>query len=356
MSEISLISVTSDLSDDDIHDEESPQIGRDRQEDEDETVPRCQQPRIEISVSLEYAQEHPSPSSVSLQHSVGDLSGFIGSIPSLPVLSLHELDGNTHFKTAQAASESSSTGPFTSRRRRSSRDHRNSNKASMKHHDHSEQSTGSSSYVTLSSRFSIRGSSRFAVLLCALTVVALSVHDRMEASSRQFMQTSGSRREEVAFPLGHPDEILMSSLSSKSSSPGEKAKKLPKYYLPKLESDGSLKRNAITAEVAKLRRNPQRGSNFAMARGSKEARPIFVPDQPLPGGGFRKPMERFVFDPEQQQRQFEQQQEYERTKSGRNALSWTSWLASMAFIGMVLDSGWKEYYRCRMIQEEQRRL
>ena len=89
-----------------------------------------------------------------------------------------------------------------------------------------------------------------------------------------------------------------------------------------------------------------------MARTSGKARPIFVPDQPLPGGGFRKPIERFVFDPEEQQRQFEQQQAHQPSRSG---LSWTTWLASVAFIGMVLDSGWKEYHRFRIIQEGQRR-
>jgi hypothetical protein len=192
------------------------------------------------------------------------------------------------------------------------------------------------------------------VLLCAFVFVGLSVHDRIEATSRQFIQTSGSRREEVAFPLGHPEEMMTSSLVKVSS--GEKAK-LPKYYLPKLESDGSLKSAAVTAESPLLlQKQPQHGSNFAMARRSREARPIFVPDQPLPGGGFRKPVERFVFDPEQQQKQFEQQQEYERYRNGRNAVSWTSWLASVAFLGVVLETGWKEYHRCRMIQEEQRRL
>jgi hypothetical protein len=31
-------------------------------------------------------------------------------------------------------------------------------------------------------------------------------------------------------------------------------------------------------------------------------------------------------------------------------------LATVAFVTMLLDTGWKEYRRCRIIEEEERRL
>jgi hypothetical protein len=111
-----------------------------------------------------------------------------------------------------------------------------------------------------------------------------------------------------------------------------------------------------------VRKKQHYHSNLAMAR-SQQARPVFVPDQPLPDGGFRKPVERFVFDPQPQQTVYQQgrpvninnihnsyQHAYHHKKK---PFSWTSWLASLTLVGMLLDTGWKEYRRCRLVVEQE---
>ena len=40
----------------------------------------------------------------------------------------------------------------------------------------------------------------------------------------------------------------------------------------------------------------------------------------------------------------------------RVASNWHSWLAAVALVAMLFETGYKEYRRCRITQEEQRRL
>lgn len=321
---------------------------------------------VEFSVPLDHVEEYPSPSSVSLMHSSAeDLSAIGFSIPTLP---MHDHQ-NPHLNISV---ESSSALPSYRSRRRRRQDEEvdrsfvacDQGGVSLTQVDlgvfgsprAAPSSLGSSISSSTSglqhTRWKFRGASRFVMMLCAVTVVALTIHDRVEMSKnidlRQNWTSSGSRREEVAFPLGSSED--KSQFLAKGS--------LPKYYLPKVETagGGKLRKSSTTDNASNTKKaapaKHHHGSNFAMAR-AREARPIFVPDQPLPGGGFRKPIERFVFDPAEQQNQF---QEQSGRGGGRNAISWTSWLASVAFVGMLLETGWKEYHRCRLIQEEERRL
>ncbi|KAG7341920.1 hypothetical protein IV203_007012 [Nitzschia inconspicua] len=325
---------------------------------------------VEISVRLDHAEEYPSPSSVSLAHSsTVDLSEIGLSIPTLPT---HQIEMTR--RSCAPVEPTSAILPYNSRRRR--RHEQDVGRSCSITCDVDQRltqldptfaddgpgagrsssgsnSVGTSSVERQTSRWIFRGIPRFAVMLCAITFVALSVHDAADMVAiqdhRQQLTSSGSRREEVAFPLGRVEA---------STSPATKVK-LPKYYLPKMEASGGGKLRKVatspqlietTASKASASKHLH-GSNFAMAR-ARQALPIFVPDQPLPGGGFRKPVERFVFDPAEQQRQFQDD-----PRSGkRNTLSWTSWLASVALVGILLETGWKEYHKCRLLEEEERRL
>jgi hypothetical protein len=331
------------------------------------------QTSMEISVSLDHVEEYPSPSSVSLLHSSSeDLSEIEFSIPSLP---LHRAENTSRIVSADS---SPAIPSYTSRRRRREDNFDQSRNAqhSKAHLDlsfadrplsapasssHNSSSSNTSPIEQRSRIWILRGIPRIVLTVCAVTFVALSIHDRVEVASHDFHQqlsSSGSRREEVAFPLGHSDAMMH----------GETKHDLPKFYLPKLESAGDGGKLSKASESARkdwsigqtdnasshLRQH--RSTTFAMAR-SREARPIFIPDQPLPDGGFRKPIERFVFDPTEQQKLHREQQQQRGMYSRRSkTLSWTSWLASVAFVGILLDTGWKEYQRCRLLQEQERRL
>lgn len=321
------------------------------------------QSTVEISVPLDHAEEYPSPSSVSLVHSAGELSELGLSLPALPMDNVERIT-----RSSAASLGSSPDTPFYISRRRRRQDDKDRSLSNDFVHDHQssnldlssaerlppsvDSTTNSSANQFRPSSWTIRGSPRLVVMLCAATFMALSIHDRVEMARQEFRQqltSSGSRREEVAF-LGFSEEEAP-TVGSKD--------KLPKYYLPKLEAAGGGKLRRVTHTAPQSEAAPsasqladhRHGSNFAMAR-AREVRPIFVPDQPLPDGGFRKPVERFVFDPEEQQKHFDEYPQYRK----RNALSWTSWLASVAFVGVLLETGWKEYQRCRYLEEEERRL
>lgn len=330
-----------------------------------ESFPSHRQSTVEISVPLDHTEEYPSPSSVSLVHSAGEISELGLSLPALPM--------DTVGRSSAASLNSISAIPFYTSRRRRRQDEKDRSLTNSLEQEHQLSHLDLSSYdlssserapasidITItssanqywSSSWTIRGSPRLVLMLCVAAFVALSIFDRVEMARQEFRQqlaSSGSRREEVAF-LGFSEEEAPTVASRD---------KLPKYYLPKLEAPGGDKvrrvaHNTPQSEAAASASKPadhRHGSNFAMAR-AREIRPIFVPDQPLPDGGFRKPVERFVFDTAEQQKQFDEYPQY----SKRNALSWTSWLASVAFVSVLLEIGWKEYQRCRFLEEEERRL
>jgi hypothetical protein len=330
------------------------------------------QTRVEISVSLDHVEEYPSPSSVSLLNSsTDDISAIEFSIPSLPLYRTENTNHNVSVESSPAIPS------YRSRRRRMEEDLNQSRNVRHSTAHHVElffsdrplsaptSSTHSSSISSSSSEqrsrmWILRGRPRVVLMLCAVTFVALSIHDQVEIASHDFHQqlsSSGSRREEVAFPLGPSEEMIPSNIKHD----------LPKFYLPKIDrsEDGGKLRKAPESfgDDASAPKNGKTSSqlrqhhvtNFAMARAGN-ARPIFVPDQPLPDGGFRKPIERFVFDPSDQQKQFRDQQQRGLYSRGNRVLSWMSWLASVALVGTLLDTTWKEYQRCRQLQEQERRL
>jgi hypothetical protein len=342
-----------------------------------------QQQTMEITFSFDLSEEQPSPSSVSLPHSADDLSSIIARVPSLELPLLHRHCnpvGSFTVEKSSSASHNCDLPLYKSYcRRRLEEMNRTSCQHNMVNHQQkrSRHSPPTSSFSTSTSNSiiaqrSISGTDRqrsFKViprcllLLCAFVLVMLSVRDGVETSRHYRPSLSlGSRREEIAFPFhGMSSSSSMSRQEGLGTPQHDRISNLPKYYLPKIESTGGSLR-ATSSRLSTIqegqsssnrsRQQHQQYSNIAMAR-SSQARPIFVPDQPLPDGGFRKPVERFIFDPQQQPTL-----EYQRINNGprRKGLSWTSWLATLAFFFMLADTGWKEYRRCRIIEEEQRRL
>mmetsp|Transcript_57188 Transcript_57188/g.65998 ORF Transcript_57188/g.65998 Transcript_57188/m.65998 type:complete len:463 (-) Transcript_57188:81-1469(-) len=226
---------------------------------------------------------------------------------------------------------------------------------------------------------------RLVLMMGAIVLVMLSVHDSVQ-NSRQFYRQqyrfSDNRREEFAFPLNSETTTKTASTSSiahdifsskqrqikqNRSQYSNNVVELPKYSLPKLEksswsgtirgnSGGSTATTTISSssttiakdQIAQNIKRRNHRPNLAMAQSQQQARPIFVPDQPLPDGLFRKPLERFVFDPYQQQQT--QQSDRDNGHSDYHYISgssssWTSWIVSFVLIGMIVDMGWKEYQR-----------
>jgi hypothetical protein len=168
---------------------------------------------------------------------------------------------------------------------------------------------------------------RLCFILCALTLLSMSLI-RTEGATRPPLLDV--RREEIVFPLHQPQS------SSQAKRPSIRSEQLPKYYLPKLELEGPPSATEAT-------RNSKHRFNVAMAR-SQERRPVFEPNV------VDRKVERFVLD---------------NTKINPHATalqppttSWTSVLAALALVGMLVETGYKEYRRCRINTslEEQRRL
>mmetsp|Transcript_1306 Transcript_1306/g.3321 ORF Transcript_1306/g.3321 Transcript_1306/m.3321 type:complete len:392 (+) Transcript_1306:185-1360(+) len=204
------------------------------------------------------------------------------------------------------------------------------------------------------SRIFRKFSPRFVMTLAAMTIVFLSVHDSIQSSRRYYRKQyqllssdSFDRREEVAFPIvevqvrsnemgtrtrttyQHPPE---GTIASRNALPAE----LPKFYLARFESPHT---------------NSLRGSkainNLAMARAKEHPRPVFVPDVSLPGGGFRKPLERFVFDeaggPQlHRDRHILEVQE----PPSLSYPGWVSRVIGLVVIAKLLGTKWRERRRC----------
>eukprot|EP00531_Pseudo-nitzschia_arenysensis_P015511 CAMPEP_0116131054 /NCGR_PEP_ID=MMETSP0329-20121206/8804_1 /TAXON_ID=697910 /ORGANISM="Pseudo-nitzschia arenysensis, Strain B593" /LENGTH=372 /DNA_ID=CAMNT_0003625465 /DNA_START=290 /DNA_END=1408 /DNA_ORIENTATION=- len=215
------------------------------------------------------------------------------------------------------------------------------------------QSLTTSQTSVSTARFTILGKSRqrFTLLLGAIVLVMLSTHDNMTRSRQYYRQQyelasdMNIRREEIAFPLVqeqvHSDRMGTTegggaqSDQETNGNPHQKAD-LPKFYFSKVVDPANPNRIRGSAGHS--------GSNLAMARPQKP-RPVFVPDTPLPDGGFKKPLERFVFDSSTRERTEEQQRRKHDASSSSS--SWTSMIASLALVTMLLDTGRKEYQRYR---------
>lgn len=237
-----------------------------------------------------------------------------------------------------------------------------------------QDSLSSSSALSRSNVFS-RSRPRFVLMFGAMVLVMLSIHDSINHSRqyyrRQYQLLStdiNNRREEIAFPLGkevqfHSERTETSHQAAGHNGQGEDNLinhhqtnvELPRFFFPKLDQPKTNWIRGSSSSSSSSISAGRPGSNLAMARSPPQKRPIFVPDTPLPDGGFRKPLERFVFDSQQQQRrEFNKDNNQQQQHHGfdnddySSSSSWTSWMASLTLIGMLLDTGWKEYRRTRI--------
>jgi len=195
-----------------------------------------------------------------------------------------------------------------------------------------------------------RSRPRFALTIIAMVLVMLSVHEKIKCS-RQYYRRQYQLREEIEFPLvqeqihtdgeGITDERTLDAQQKNSLGDHVQSKAdLPKLFFPKNDSSNT---NRIRGSASA----GHSGSNLVMAR-SQQSRPIFVSDIPLPDGGFRKPLERFVYDSSQQEQTQGQWHSKRHTANNELPSSWTTWMASLALIAMLVDTGWKEYRRQRI--------
>jgi len=195
----------------------------------------------------------------------------------------------------------------------------------------------------------------------AMFLVMLSVHDNIQNSRQYYRQQYqllssdiNNRREEIAFPLVHV-QVHSDAIGTTGTADGITHKdqendsvhnqhqpkvELPKFYFPKIDQPNTYWIRGSTSAG-------RSGNNLAMAR-SQQPRPIFIPDTPLPDGGFRKPLERFVFDSQERNQKEEQQRSERHVLDKDSSSSWTSWMASLSLIGVLFDTGWKEYRKYRI--------
>ncbi|MGK3758282.1 MAG: hypothetical protein ACI8RD_010596 [Bacillariaceae sp.] len=346
-------------------------------------------PDIEQPVSISNVTSHHSLSMIDTsQH---NLMPIITDIPTTITTDHHHQKHHDDEKQEQRPespfSASLSSTNFRSRRRSSFQNNIGVNIPNRLFHRSSRTTSVSTSTTTNPSPSSrannnniLNSTSRLVLMMGATVLVMLSVHDSVQ-NSRQFYRQQYQqsdhyyRREEFEFPLNSaPAETTASTnkahliFSSKQhhqqqqnqnkSQNNNNVVELPKYYLPKLETrseqrggDGTIRGGGGGGSSSTTSKERHYRSNLAMARSQQQARPIFVPDQVLPDGGFRKPVERFIFDQQQQQsdknlnnRRYDIDYDYRSTHS-----SWTSWMASLALIGVIIDTGWKEYQRSRFL-------
>jgi hypothetical protein len=159
---------------------------------------------------------------------------------------------------------------------------------------------------------------RIYLALVAIAMVVLS-HSR---PPRPFVEI---RREEVA----------LGNLRSYS-----KSHKLPKYFMPKFDSNAAAVSAAAAAAASPATTTEKQGSagsatsartNFALAQTSQASRPIF---------------ERFEF----------QEEEEPLSLPPPSSTSWTTYFAGMTFFCLLVETTYKEYRAYRLGRREERRL
>lgn len=294
-----------------------------------------------------------SPSSVSFsQHSPHSLSAE-EDFPSLPVISmppgsrLEKVHSNRVVVVDQVPTNIASAERRNSFRRRL----QNAENGSVGANPLSESKSPSPPLSpSTRSGCTIYSRPRFVLAFGAMVLVMLSVHENIKNSRQRYRQLYQLRREEIAFPLvqaqyygatGNTDRVTLIEEGNKVGGDHHLRKaELPKFYFPKVDQSNT---NWIRGSSSSGRY----GSHLAMAR-PQQQRPIFVPDVPLPDGGFQKPLKRFVFDSQEREQKEGQQQSERQVLDNDSSSSWTSWMASLALIGMLFDTGWKEYRKYRI--------
>jgi hypothetical protein len=384
----SLVPVWQDDDDDDDDDEDEEVGGGDGTMtplDAKDDTSRCQYPlsialdlpALEITISLSYEDEQPSPSSVSCQNTAVLPEALIPALPLTPQdprqsairvpsyqlacqrrveeltrhasydfamdrdFLLHQSHGQLEIQQVHRTLSSSLSLQGT-----------RSSSLTLPHHQHEppppQRSSRSNSSTSFQGRVrprSCTATPRFLLMFCAFVLVILSVRDRVESSERFIMEARIV--EEVAFPL-HPQHMTK-----------QQKAELPKYYLPSSTAltsaagISSTDKAASTASKGMLRerKKQSRLPNLAMARTTPQARPVFVPNE-----DHSTKRERFVFDPQQQESQSHSRSSSSATSHRHGTgLSWTTCFASVILVGMLVDTGWKEYQKGR-VRDEQRTL
>jgi hypothetical protein len=179
-------------------------------------------------------------------------------------------------------------------------------------------------------RHPTRRTLKFFMALTATALVCISQGSKNE--SRRSL-SDGSQREEIVFFSAEEQQKL-------------KAKELPKFYLPKLEttsrvSDKNKNKNGSLRQLRSNNSNSnKRRPNVALAR-SHESLPVFgqVPTRP-------ETVERFYLGKDDD--------DAKHYSPPQPCLSWTTVIAGMALMGMVFDTMWKEFRRFGIIRDSNR--
>jgi len=171
---------------------------------------------------------------------------------------------------------------------------------------------------------------RFCLTICTLTLVLMSLSSNSTHTTRNTQpQQYNIRREEVIRPIRQKSMLPAENL--------EGASPLRTYHAPGLNEDNSNR----PVSASRPHGGATRQSHFAMARAA-EQRPVF-------GAPFTS--ERFVVDEDESSSRID-----ESAQDPSESPHWTSWLAAFALLGMLVETGYKEYRQCRFAQVDQRIL
>lgn len=177
---------------------------------------------------------------------------------------------------------------------------------------------------------------RFCLTLCALSFVLLSLTNTSNHSSSSIassQQRQATKTMQLYSEIPKSFAIHGTQLRASKSDPG--SQRVTKSALSVPLNGEAKKTNSQSTSLAA---NKRPRANLAMAR-SAQKRPVF---------GEKADWE----DEEESTRGLDGEEESPRMTSN----NWTSWLAAMALVGMLVETGYKEYRQCRIIEEAQRRL
>ena len=215
---------------------------------------------------------------------------------------------------------------------------------------------------------------KLCLALCALTLVCISQEDTVLSSQQEML--AELRYKEVAFPLHHPaaeaSRLELHRLRSGVGGldGGKENSKLPKFYFDKsLESTPSNRAvipsppSAGVASTAKKNSGqysngiPRHGrsKNIAFARAA-DPLPVFGQSPHLPvtqglGQTSQRPkMVQFFMnnDGEEESTAEDHHHYFPPRKKNSHSFSWTTWLATLALLAMIVETALKEYRHCRM--------
>lgn len=178
---------------------------------------------------------------------------------------------------------------------------------------------------------------RFCLTLFTLTLVLLSLTNT--GNGKTGIQELEFRKETTLLLSSSEEESRSNAPRNNGSSPSpQPLVKNTKQLLP--VTGGEMK--SSHGSVPTSRNGVRTRTNLAMAR-SAERRPVF---------GATPPLERIILEDKTQPKMSSSNDD------SSFASNWTSWLAAVALIAMLLETGYKEYRLCRMDDhwEQQRRL